>query len=197
MAYFILIFSCREILAHSQKRPPLDTSSNIVGGVCLVGSDPMQNLTDALLWAVVRSCWPTDSPNLHAFSLDLIINFSVAANACSKSFLFTHDESLRTKWRSGARMCESYLRIQGDATLVSELWKPLFQAYVDGFQNPSSHLITYMGDLLWHMKCIDTWHITLETCIWRISQLSDFPEFVWRYAKLYKEVLNSSKQFPK
>ena len=34
-----------------------------------------------------------------------------------------------------------------------------------------------MGDLLWHSKCSDTWPITLQTCIWRISQLSEFPEF--------------------
>ena len=39
----------------------------------------------------------------------------------------------------------------------------LVGAYASGFRNPSSHLITHMGDLLGHIKCIDTWPFTWET----------------------------------
>ena len=53
----------------------------------------------------------------------------------------------------------------GDATLVSELWQPLFRVYVSVFQNSSGHLVTYMGDLLGHMQCIDTRPFTWET-VW-------------------------------
>ena len=77
---------------------------------------------------------------------------AMAAGRTKEETAFTQHKH----WPSSLLLNEDDLVLQGDATLVSELWKPLFQAYVEGFQNPSSHLMTNVGDLLEHMKCIDT-----------------------------------------
>ena len=53
--------------------------------------------------------------------------------------------------------------VQGDSKLVTGLPKPISLSYVDGFQNPLSHLSVNMGDSLWPIECIGTRTFTWET----------------------------------
>ena len=47
------------------------------------------------------------------------------------------------------------IELQGVQRLVSQLCQSITLSYGDDMQCPFNHLITYRGDFVWHIRCID------------------------------------------
>ena len=62
--------------------------------------------------------------------------------------------------------------IQGDSDLVSLLRQLITLAYVEYIKYTFNHLILYMGDFVWHIKCIHMWSVASGN--YRILFLADF-----------------------
>ena len=62
--------------------------------------------------------------------------------------------------------------LQGESDLVSLLRQLITLAYVDYINYPFNHLILYMGDFVWHIKCIHMWSVASGN--YRTLFLADF-----------------------